>query len=258
MTETRPAATVLLLRDGGAGLEVFMVRRHHMMGFAGDAVVFPGGRIDATDHALALRTDLVPREAAGDEGGDTGAIASRIGALRETFEESGILLARRDGQLVDGSFTTAVSSSRGLIAGGILSFESFLRQERLVLATDLLVPFAHWITPPVFPKRYDTHFYLAAAPVDQIPIHDGRESTDSFWITPQDVLAGKTAGRLEFVTRRNLEKLSASRTVADAIRTARAGRIVTVSPDIEDTAQGRVARLPLEAGYGGPCFDFAQ
>lgn len=245
MTETRPAATVLLLRDGGAGLEVFMGRRHPLTGFAGDALVFPGGRIDDADRAFARRGVCV--RVAGE---DETATAFRVGALRETFEESGVLLARKNGRPAG----AACAPARGGRA-----FAEFLEGEGLVLATDLLVPFAHWITPEgLFPKRFDTMFFLAAAPAGQVAAHDGEELVDSCWIAPARALAGEGGGRLEFVTRRNLEKLGRARTVVEALETARARRIVTVLPAIEDTPEGPRARLPVEAGYGGPLFDFSR
>ncbi|MCC6913940.1 MAG: NUDIX hydrolase, partial [Rhodospirillaceae bacterium] len=142
---------------------------------------------------------------------------------------------------------------------GGLAFAEFLEGEGLVLATDLLVPFAHWITPEgLFPKRFDTMFFLAAAPAGQVAAHDGEELVDSCWIAPARALAGEGGGRLEFVTRRNLEKLGRARTVVEALETARARRIVTVLPAIEDTPEGPRARLPVEAGYGGPLFDFSR
>ncbi|MGE3335711.1 MAG: hypothetical protein AB7I36_18860 [Rhodospirillaceae bacterium] len=252
MTETRPAATVLLLRDGIAGLEVFMVRRHHAMGFAGDALVFPGGRIDESDRALARRGDLCPPV----PGTDEAAMAFRIGALRETFEESGILLARKGDGLIEAASVDRLSAARKALAKGELAFADLLAGEGLRLAADFLVPFAHWITPPVFPKRYDTMFFVAAAPGDQVAAHDGEESVDSLWITPERALAGAAGGKLEFVTRRNLEKLNRAGTVMKALATARASRIVIVLPVVEDTPDGRRAHLPAAAGYGGSVFHF--
>lgn len=254
MTETRPAATVLLLRDGRAGLEVFMVRRHHLMGFAGDALVFPGGRIDDTDRALAARAELCAPLV----GLDEGAMAFRVGALRETFEESGILLAHKDGRPADAACVAGLSDARMQVAKGELAFADLLSREVMTLAPERLVPFAHWITPPVFPKRYDTMFFLAAAPPDQAGAHDGEELVASHWVTPGEALSGTVAGKLEFVTRRNLEKLNRARSVAEALANARTRAVVTVLPVIEDTKDGRRARLPAEADYGGPVFDFGR
>ncbi len=256
--DLRPAATVLLLRDEPAGLEVYMVRRHRLMGFAGDALVFPGGRVDAADSLLASRPGLRAAVA----GIDAPAMAFRVGALRETFEEGGILLAREQGTgvLLSGERAKALSGHRAAIAAGALPFAEFLARENLVLAPDLLVPFAHWITPPVYAKRYDTMFFLAAAPSGQRAVHDGQESVDSQWITPAHALAAGDAGtsRVEFATRRNLEKLGRSASVESAVAAARGARIVTVLPVIEEGPQGVIAHLPPDADYGGTVFDFAR
>jgi 8-oxo-dGTP pyrophosphatase MutT (NUDIX family) len=251
----RPAATVLLLRDAEAGLEVFMVRRHRMMGFAGDALVFPGGRLDEADAALAARTELCVLP----EGLEAQAAVFRVGALRETFEESGVLLARdRSGKVLGGDRLHRFAGARASVAAGSGSFADFLARENIVLAADLLIPFAHWITPPVHAKRYDTMFFLAAAPPGQTAAHDGTESVDSLWITAADALAAAAGGaaRVEFATRRNLEKLGRFPTVAAALAAARRARIYTVLPVIEVTATGRIAHLPPEADYGGTRFDF--
>ena len=253
----RPASTVLLLRDGIEGLEVFMVRRYRLMGFAGDALVFPGGRLDEADSALASD----PSHCAGAPDEDLSQAAFRVGALRETFEEGGILLAREEGSaaLVGGARAKALGAERQAVAEGRFPFAALLARERLELAIDLLVPFAHWITPPVYPKRYDTMFYLAAAPANQEAAHDGQESVDSLWITPVQALAAGDAGtvRLEFATRRNLEKIGRSSRVEQAMAAARGARLVTVLPVIEDAPGGRIAHLPPEADYGGAVFDFA-
>jgi len=253
VTEPRPAATVLLLRDGSAGFEVFMVRRHHLMGFAGGALVFPGGRIDETDRRLAQRPDIravLP-------GADETDLAFRLGALRETFEESGLLIARRAGRLADAARVQTMRQARADVAKGTLSFADLLTREGLTPAPDLLMAFAHWITPQgIFPKRYDTMFFLALVPAGQIAVHDGEELVDSCWISPRRALAGEAPGKLEFVTRRNLEKLCGAGTAAEAFERARASRIITVLPVVEDTPEGRRACLPADAGYGGPVFDF--
>lgn len=256
--DLRPAATVLLLQDDPEGLAVYMVRRHRLMGFAGDALVFPGGRIEAGDSALATDSRLC----AAVPGIDASAAAYRVGAVRETFEEGGILLAREQGSgiLPSGERAKALTGARAAIAAGSLPFADFLAREKLVLALDLLIPFAHWITPPIYAKRYDTMFFLAAAPAGQRAAHDGQESVDSQWITPARALAAGDSGaaRVEFATRRNLEKLGRSASAESALAAARAGRIVTVLPVIEEGPRGVLARLPSDAGYGGTVFDFAR
>ena len=128
----------------------------------------------------------------------------------------------------------------------------------LVLATDLLVPFAHWVTPATQPKRYDTVFLMAKAPEDQVALHDGSESVDSVWIRPADALARAEAGqyKLVFATQKNLEKLARFATADDALVTTRASTVVKVVPEQVATKEGgwRQLRLPAEAGYGGDLF----
>ena len=162
----RPAATVLLLRDGAGGIEVFMQVRHQDMKFASGALVFPGGRVDPEDHELATNAELSPATA----GLDPLAGALRVAAIRETFEESGVLLARPRGEAA----LVSAERLRGLSAGAH-GFAQMLTDEGLTLAADLLVHFAHWITPVHNPRRFDTHFFALATPFDQVGAHDGTD-----------------------------------------------------------------------------------
>jgi 8-oxo-dGTP pyrophosphatase MutT (NUDIX family) len=238
----RPAATLLLLRDGVAGLEVLMTARHEESGFAAGALVFPGGKVEAED--LALRAAC-----AGCEELDDTALGFRIAAIRETFEESGILLARHDG-------ASALLSAEAL-AGlqqrhPAMGFADLVGAAGLLLATDTLVPYAHWITPADRPKRFDTHFFLAPTPVDQVAVHDGHEAVETVWTTPAATLeaADRDRVKLVFATRMNLVKLAASRTVAEALAAAAREPVVTVCPEIVKTPQGPAIRIPASAGYG--------
>jgi 8-oxo-dGTP pyrophosphatase MutT (NUDIX family) len=246
----RPASTVLLLRDGAAGLEVFMVVRHHQIDFASGALVFPGGSVDPGDRAVA---EGLP----GLGGSDAGAL--RIAAIRETFEECGVLLARPRGAaaLVDAARLKAVEAAhRTALCRGERPFAEILAAEGLVPATDHLVHFAHWITPASRPKRFDTHFFLADAPPDQLAAHDGGESVDSVWIRPAQALADTEAGlrKLVFATRLNLMRLAAFATVGAAFAAAAAAAVVTVEPEAVETPEGKMLRIPLAAGYGGELF----
>lgn len=245
----RPAATVLLLRDGAAGIEVFMQVRHQDMKFASGALVFPGGRVDPEDHAVAADAVRSPATV----GLDPLSGALRVAAIRETFEESGVLLARPRGvaQLIP------MERLRG-IDGTRRDFARMLADEDLVLAVDLLVPFAHWITPVYNPRRFDTHFFALAAPKDQLAAHDGHESVESMWIAPREVIAGSEAGRfkLVFATLMNLKRLDRCATVDDALRAAAETPIVTVTPELVARGEGHVRqmRIPAAAGYGGEVF----
>jgi 8-oxo-dGTP pyrophosphatase MutT (NUDIX family) len=224
----RPASTVLLLRDAPGGLEVFMVVRHAANAFAGGALVFPGGSVDAADLVLA--------------GGDAER-AFRVAAVRETWEECGVLLAK------PGAVPGAPPP-----AGG--DFAAMLASRGLAPDTGGLAHFAHWITPLPVPKRFDTHFFLAAAPDGQAALHDGHEAVDSVWIRPQDALAAAEEGsrKVVFPTRMNLTKLARHATLAEAFAAARATPVVTVLPEMRMTPAGRVLRIPAAAGYGGEEF----
>lgn len=246
----RPASTVMLLRDGAAGLEVFMVVRHHEIDFASGALVFPGGSVDEADHDPRLRARCA--DCNGLEGVE---VAFRVAAVREAFEECGVLLARPAGGdvLVGPARLREIEACyRQALERGKTTMVEMVEREDLVIATDLLVPFAHWITPTLMPKRFDTVFFLAAAPEDHIAIHDGRESVDSVWTTPADACREADAGRrtVIFPTRVNIEKLGRSRTTEEALATARASRVVSVLPEVEKTPQGRIMRIPAEADYG--------
>ncbi|HET6305414.1 MAG TPA: NUDIX hydrolase [Myxococcota bacterium] len=251
MAQPVPAATILLVRDAAAGLEVFLVERHHEIDFATGALVFPGGKLDPGDRdprALA-------RCARGPGPTDEAARALRVAAIRETFEEAGVLLARPRGSraLVDAARSREIGGRHraGLLADAI-ALADVAETEDLELATDLLVPFAHWITPEFMPKRFDTHFFLVQAPPDQAAVHDGGESVDSTWATPAAALAEAEAGRrtIIFPTLLNLRKLGRSRSVAEALERARQGPIVTVLPRVERREGRAVVCIPAEADYG--------
>jgi 8-oxo-dGTP pyrophosphatase MutT (NUDIX family) len=252
----RPSATLLLLRDGEEGLEVFMAVRHQEIAFGPGALVFPGGRVDAGDHAIAEQPDLCPDTS----GLDAAAMSYRVAAIRETFEEGGMLLARRCGSsaLLDAAQLQAIEASqRAPLCQGEITFADVLAVEGLELATDLLIPFAHWITPRHVPKRFDTLFFAALAPLDQAGVHDGGELISSVWIGPGRALAEAEAGRFKllFPTQLNLVKLSQSRRAQEALEAARAAPIVSVIPEMIGVENGfPTLRIPAEAGYGGEVF----
>jgi len=246
----RLAATVLLLRDGSAGLEVFMVVRHQQIDFASGALVFPGGKLADGD-----RDPRLPAHCTGAQGLDTAALALRVAALREAFEESGVLLARPRGSsgFVASDRLDAIGARwRKPLDRGEAGIVEMLEAEDLVLAIDALRPFAHWITPTFMAKRFDTHFFLAVAPAEQVAGHDGREMVDSRWLTPATALADAAAGRCTLVpaTELNVALLGEQITVASALAAAAARRIVPVLPElVGSSATGRVLRIPADAGY---------
>lgn len=235
----RPAATVLLLRDGPAGLEVLMTRRSATASFAPGAYVFPGGAIDAADsgaHSLAAR-----RATQGDLH-----LTQAIAAIRESFEELGILLARH----ADGS---PVSPAEVAALDRHAPFAAQCRDRGLVLAADQVFVLAHWITDRDLPRRFDVPFLVARMPADQVPAADEAEQFEPVWVRPADALARHQAGQffIIFPTIRTLERLQQHATV-DAVLQACAGeQPLWTSCPRAGFVQGAEARfMEHETAYG--------
>jgi 8-oxo-dGTP pyrophosphatase MutT (NUDIX family) len=250
--EPRLSATILLLRDTQHAPEVLMVKRHYEIDFAAGALVFPGGK--------ASSGDMGPDWDAYTDG-DFGPVQqdARIAAVREAYEESGIILARhRSGRgegraLVGADMADRIAPYRAACDRGEVSFLDIIRENDLVLALDCLIPFGHWITPVIMPKRFDTYFYLAAAPVGQIAAHDGRETTDAVWLTAEQALAQEASGQstIIFPTRMNLVKLARASSLQDALSRFAAEAVVTVLPVPGRTEAGEACLfIPEQAGYG--------
>lgn len=252
----RPATTVLLLRpskrgDKASPLEVFMVVRHHQIDSFSGAIVFPGGKLEEADGDKRLRARSGgPATISDDE------LKFRIAGVREAFEECGVLLARKRGQkaLIAAADLKPIEDRwRAKLAKDEASILDLVEAEDLELATELMTPYAHWITPTFVPKRFDTWFFLAEAPEDQVALHDGSESTDSVWIGAQEAIDEATAGKRTLVhaTQKNLELLAEGGTVAGAIAAAAVRKIVTVQPWVETRDGKRYLHLPPDAGYRG-------
>ncbi|MGQ0580469.1 MAG: NUDIX hydrolase [Reyranella sp.] len=252
----RPATTVLLLRpsrrgDKASPLEVFMVVRHHQIDSFSGAIVFPGGKLEQADGDKRLRARSGGPDTISDD-----ELKFRIAGVREAFEECGVLLARKRGQrvLIAAADLKPIEDRwRAKLAKDEASILDLVEAEDLELATDLMTPYAHWITPTFVPKRFDTWFFLAEAPEDQVALHDGSESTDSVWIGAQEAIDEATAGKRTLVhaTQKNLELLAEGGTVAGAIAAAAARKIVTVQPWVETRDGKRYLHLPPDAGYRG-------
>ena len=250
----------MLLRnsnDNADSMEVFMIVRHQNSDVHGGALVFPGGRVDDEDYDLAADAAVFPPLA----GVDVNMAALRVAAVRETFEECGVLLARArgDAALVSAERLRDIEAThRAAMTRKERTFGAILAMENLVIASDAMVYFANWITPERSTKRFDTHFFLAAAPSDQVALHDGHEAVDSVWIAPATALERAKAGtyQLRFPTQMNLQKLGRYAVPAAAMDAARTSKVVTIMSKQEKTADGRrLLRLPLEAGYGGELFE---
>jgi 8-oxo-dGTP pyrophosphatase MutT (NUDIX family) len=248
--ETRLSATILLIRDHRESLEVFMVERHHQIDFAEGALVFPGGKVEASDGLPDLADYCRGAKLQRDD-----ECTVRVAAIRETFEECGVLLARprEDENLVDGARLEALEARyREALVKNECAMLDVVREENLELAFDLLVPFAHWITPVFMPKRFDTHFFLVAAPPDQLAVHDGHESVDSLWTSIPKALELEKSGQrtIIFPTLENVKKLGRSRSVAEALENARRDTIVTVLPKVSKDPDGTLMmEIPEAAGY---------
>jgi len=250
----RPATTVLLLRpsqpgDAASPLEVFMVVRHHQIDSFSGALVFPGGKLEEADGAASLRA-----RCGGADKIDDAELKFRVAGVREAFEECGVLLARKRGQraLIGAADLKGIEERwRVKLAKDEASIVDMVEAEDLEIATELMTPYAHWITPTFVPKRFDTWFFLAEAPEDQIALHDGSESTDSVWIGPQEAIEEAKAGKRTLVhaTTKNLELLAEGKTVAGAISAASARKIVTVLPWVEVKDGKKFLHIPEGAGY---------
>ncbi|HLK26290.1 MAG TPA: NUDIX hydrolase [Caulobacteraceae bacterium] len=241
----RPAATVLLLRDEPT-FEVLMVKRHHQIDFASGALVFPGGKTAASDDDPAWAD-----HALGWSETEAGQRPFRIAALREIYEEAGILIAR-DGAGVAFCGDERAHDAREQIAKDDSAFLPLVRELGVSIDLTALTVFARWITPEFTPKRFDTWFYLARADSEQLAICDGWETVDAEWIAPAEALRLADAGQrtVIFPTRMNLQLLAEASSAADAIARAKARRLVTVLPVVERRDSGRFLVIPADAGYG--------
>ncbi|GAA3891581.1 NUDIX domain-containing protein [Saccharothrix violaceirubra] len=192
----RDAATVVLVRDGSAGLEVFLLRRVVGMAFAGGMTVFPGGGVDRRDADAPVAWTGPPREWWAGRFGCTPESAAALvcAAVREMFEESGVLLAGPSPDTVVAD-TAAYASARAALVARELSFAEFLNAEGLVLRADLLRPWANWVTPVDEPRRYDTRFFAAVLPSGQRADGETAEASDAVWQRPADAVADWRAGR---------------------------------------------------------------
>jgi 8-oxo-dGTP pyrophosphatase MutT (NUDIX family) len=253
MTESQtvfpvPSATVIIGRDIPDDYEVFMIVRHQKSAFAGGALVFPGGKVDESDYYPGIEDrcqgleDLTKAE-----------ISIRVAAIRETYEECGILLARALGEsnLVSVERLSTFKAYRQKLADNEITIQQFLEKEDLTLAFDRLTLFAHWITPEMSPKRYDTLFFLTKAPREQVGQHDGTETVDSVWLSPTKVLEEHYAEKrtVMFPTRMNVEKLGRCKSVEELIEKTKAGRVVTVLPWVENRDDGQFLCIQPEADY---------
>lgn len=238
----RPAATVILAREAEGGFELFMLRRTSQAAFAGGMFVFPGGRVDSDDHLHAYdRWRTGPDEG---QRRQQQALGSEwrgywIAGIRESFEEAGLLLAyNASGALLryDSAAERArFDAYRRPLHAGTISLDEICEREGLRLAVDRMHFYNRFVTPLGRPRRFDTRFFVAAAPPGQTGRHDARETVDSVWISPQEALARNDAREFDLmrVTRMQLESLAAHRSVSELLEAVRLQqRIPVVRPQL--------------------------
>ena len=255
----RDAATVMLVRDGGAGLEVFMLRRNLKSDFVGGAYVFPGGAVDPEDAMgdveqwCAGRAD---RDASLLLEVESGGLAYWVAAIREAFEEAGLLLAvdssgaplRFDDDEVNERFLL----HRQAVDDGRMAMSTLCELENITLRVDRMGYFSRWVTPLGAPRRYDTRFFVAHAPEGQVPLHDDVEVIANLWIRPADALDRFARGdfQLIFPTVRSLEALTQFERADDVVEHAHAmSRVDAIVPRIEESDSGLRIVLPNDEVY---------
>jgi glyoxylase-like metal-dependent hydrolase (beta-lactamase superfamily II)/8-oxo-dGTP pyrophosphatase MutT (NUDIX family) len=251
----RPAATVVLLRDTAQGMEVFMVQRTHQAAFIPGGFVFPGGALDPSDHDPIFATQVAgidDQSASRALGVPSGGLAYWVAAIRECFEESGLLLAHdarhpaSDGKLVTGS-AREFEPLRQQLASGQMSWPQFCRDRQLKLALEQLAYLSHWITPTGSVRRFDTRFFMAHAPDGQDAAHDNTETIAHAWVRPADMLERHRSGEatIMFATKTTLELLTSFPNAEAAMAHARGLKdILPITPRATTTRTGRKVIAP--------------
>jgi len=265
----QPAATVMLVRDafdgpGGPTVEVCMLRRNLASEFVAGAYVFPGGSLDPADHGPAVEALCQGRSDAGASavlGVGSGGLAYWVAALRECFEESGVLLARHrtdgeaGGALLDTSdpeVAARFAAYRDALNDQRLGLLDICRQEDLVLVVDDVHYVSHWITPELAPRRYDTRFFITAAPTGQTAHHDETETIATIWVRPTEALARVSAGEIELLppTIANLRSIEGFTSTAEVVAWASQVTHVTTVLPIVLIEDGHILILrPGDTGY---------
>ena len=234
--EPKPASTVVLAREGDGAMEVLLLKRHRSAGFVPGAYVFPGGRTDAADADARLAANATVPE--------RGNVTAEywFGAIREVFEETGVLLAQdKNGEWApDAASDEEMESWRLKLMADQAHLLDVLSAKGLRVVFDDVVYFAQWITPVPEPRRYDTRFFIAAMPPNRSIRFDEREMVDAVWLTPDAALDRFQRGKLPMVfpTVKTLQDLSSFSSVQEALRSLRARDIQPVMPRLVRTAEG--------------------
>ena len=249
----RPASTVMLLRDSEHDMEVFMMQRTTTAAFASGMYVFPGGRVDDVDGASELDDlceGLTDAEASDLLRVTSGGLAYWVAAIRESFEEAGVLLARDERgdfvRLNDPDSQQRFAAARHAVHDGALSLAEFCRQEGLRLAVDTISYVSHWVTPVGEKRRFDTRFFVAVAPPAQDLMHDDKETIASLWVTPTDALGRAERGELAMIppTVANLQFLAPHHSTSAAVAAAQTIGVPTpIVPKLRYGSDGRVVEV---------------
>ena len=259
----RPAATVMLIRDIENGeFEVFMLQRTLNAAFAGGMYVFPGGRVDELDGIEELEQlcdGLDDKHASGLLQIPSGGLAYWVAAIRECFEEAGVLLARNSQtkQLVafdEPAIIQRFDEARLKIHDSSLSVIDLCLSENLSLVTESIHYVSHWITPVGEARRFDTRFFVARAPESQEPLHDSQETIASLWVRPQDALDKLARGDLAMFppTSENLKFLANFKTTAEVLAAAKkVSNPVAILPRLRTNSDGKVigVLMPNDPDY---------
>ncbi|HVB70323.1 MAG TPA: hypothetical protein VND83_02320 [Acidimicrobiales bacterium] len=232
----RPAATVLAVRDGANGFEVLMVRRNLRSDFVGGAYVFPGGALEPGDAELNRVTGPEDAELSDLLGLSAGGRAYVVAALRELFEEAGLLVvcddAGKEVQL-DAEAASHLAAARRRLNAGEGTLSEVLEMSGVHLDLRGVAYLAHWVTPTGPPRRFDTRFFVVLAPSGQVALHDSAETVDSVWLRPRDALSAQARGEYEmiFPTIRTLQSVADLARARDVVAFARAqDRVAKTEP----------------------------
>ena len=250
----RPAATIVVVRDAAAGLEVLLSRRAEGSDYTSGAWVFPGGIVDARDRqAHGACAGLDDAQASARLGLECGGLDFLVAAIRECFEESGLLFGRvadADSNPLDGAAATRLAPWRGALHRREVGIAELCAREGIRLDAGALVYLSHWLTPIGRAKRYDTRFFIAAAPASQVALFDGTEMVEQLWIAPAEALARSRTLKLLTPTQKTLELIARFADSGSLMAWAAAPRTVPLTmPHVATGSEGLRPVLPDEPAW---------
>ena len=258
------AATVILLRETPAAnpFELLLMRRHAKQRFMGKAFVYPGGQLDPADcnpglaaFASGIRAEDVKRRLNEPDLPNEKALGLLFAAVRETFEESGVLLARsisgKDIDFNNKKIRERFAEYRTLIHQHEMTLEDLAEKEGLFFKLKDLIPFAHWVTPEAERRRFDTRFFLARMPFGQEPVHDSMEMTETLWTTPGKAFSKHNAGEILLMppTLKTIDEMACRSSVSELLSWASSTTIRTIMPQISSEGESIIIKFPHDPEY---------